>query len=133
MNKLPACVTRIEQEQNLHIVHFEGENYSLKMMGLELPSGLVEGSHVILGVKPSHVALAKNLSGELSYSNQIQAVVQNIEEGKLLCNVFTQFGALTMQSFITQSSYRRMQLFVGDSVTLLMKASELFVLEVVHA
>ena len=38
-----------------------------------------------------------------------------------------------MQSFITLSSAQRMDLKVGDEVLLLIKASELFVLEVLDA
>lgn len=130
MNKLPACISRIEEAQNLHIVHFEGENYSLKMMGLELPKNVHVGSNVILGVKPSHVAIAKNLSGELSYSNQIYATVHRIEEGTLLCNVELHVGSSVMQSLMTMASCKRMRLQVGDEVVLLMKASEVFITEV---
>lgn len=133
MNKLPARVSQIEGEQNLHIVSFEGDGYSLKMMGLDLPQGLEVNAHVLLGVKSSHVAIAKNLSGMLSYSNQIKAVVETIEEGKLLSNVLLRVNDFMMQSIITTSSARRLSLCVGDEVILLMKASELFVLEVVHA
>ena len=133
MNKLPARVSQIEGEQNLHIVSFEGDGYSLKMMGLDLPQGLEVNAHVLLGVKSSHVAIAKNLTGKLSYSNQINAVVETIEEGKLLCNVLLRVNDFVMQSIITTSSGRRLSLGVGDEVVLLMKASELFVLEVVHA
>ena len=133
MNKLPARVSQIEGEQNLHIVSFEGDGYSLKMMGLDLPQGLEVNAHVLLGVKSSHVAIAKNLTGKLSYSNQINAVVETIEEGKLLCNVLLRVNDFVVQSIITTSSARRLSLGVGDEVVLLMKASELFVLEVVHA
>lgn len=132
MNKLPARITQIEQEQNLHIVHFDAQGYGLKMMGLELPGKLHVGSRVILGVKPFHVAIGKNLSGELSYSNQIRARIGGIEKGKLLCNVTLKVGdVLVLQSFITLSSCLRMNLNVEDEVVLLMKASEVFIMEVV--
>ena len=130
MNKLPARVTSIEGEQNLHIISFEAEGYRLKMMGLDLPKGLHVNAHVTLGIKPSHVAIAKNLSGELSYSNQLFATIDSIENGKLLSSIVLRSHENEMQSFITLSSALRMNLHVGDHVTLLIKASELFVLEV---
>lgn len=130
MNRLSAVVTRIEGEQNLHIISFDYEGVSLKMMGLDLPKGLHVNAHVILGIKPSHVAIAKNLSGELSYSNQLSATIESIENGKLLSSILLHVNENEMQSFITLSSSIRMNLQVGDTVTLLIKASELFVLEV---
>lgn len=130
MNRLSAVVTLIEGEQNLHIISFDCEGSQLKMMGLDLPKGLHVKSHVTLGVKPSHVAIAKNLSGDLSYSNQLDATIVSIENGKLLSNILLHVKNFEMQSFITYASSQRMNLQVGDSVTLLIKASELFVLEV---
>lgn len=133
MNRLSAVVTRIEGEQNLHIISFDYEGVSLKMMGLDLPKGLHVNAHVILGIKPSHVAIAKNLSGELSYSNQLSATIESIENGKLLSSILLHVNENEIQSFITLSSSTRMNLQVGDAVTLLIKASELFVLEVLDA
>lgn len=130
MNRLSAIVTQIEGEQNLHIITFDYEGSTLKMMGLDLPKGLHVNSHVTLGVKPSHVAIAKNLSGELSYSNQLPAKIVSIENGKLLSNILLHVKGSEVQSFLTLSSSSRMNLQVGDDVTLLMKASELFVMEV---
>jgi len=130
MTRLHAFVTQIEGEQNLHIIHFDCEGTPLKMMGLDLPKGLHVNSHVILGVKPSHVAIAKHLSGDLSYSNQLQATIVRIENGKLLSSIVLHVKGQELQSFVTCASAKRMNLCVNDEVTILMKASELFVLEV---
>jgi len=132
MNRLSAVVTHIEGEQSLHIISFEYEGIPLKMMGLDLPRGLHVNAHVTLGVKPSHVAIAKNVNGQLSYSNQLPATIMSIENGKLLSNILLHVKGSDVQSFITASSALRMNLQVGDEVTLLMKASELFVLDVLN-
>lgn len=133
MNKLNAVVTQIEGEQNLHIITFDCAGIHLKMMGLDLPKGLHVNAQVILGIKPSHVAIAKNLKGELSYSNQLPATIVEIENGTLLSSILLHVKENAMQSFITRSSALRMNLQVNDPVTLLVKASELFVLEVLDA
>jgi len=133
MNRLSAVVTNIEGEQNLHIITFDCAGNNFKMMGLDLPKGLRVNAHVTLGIKPSHVAIAKNLSGELSYSNQLPATIISIENGKLLSSILLQANENEMQSFITLGSSLRMNLHIGDQVTLLIKASELFVLEVLDA
>lgn len=130
MNRLHAIVTDVEGEQNLHIIHFDFQGSSLSMMGLDLPLGLHVGSSVVLGAKPSHLAIGKNIQGELSYSNQLDATIVSIENGKLLSSVILHVKDVMLQSFITCKSSQRMNLQVGDEVKLLIKASELFVLEV---
>lgn len=130
MNRLEATVTKIEAEQNLHIIHFDFQEIHLSMMGLDLPFGLDVGTKVVLGAKPSHIAIGKNLSGELSYANQLDATILSIENGKLLSSLALHVKGVLLQSFITCKSSQRMNLRVGDEVKLLIKASELFVLEV---
>lgn len=130
MNRLHAVVTDVVGEQNLHIISFDFQGSSLSMMGLDLPFGLHVGSSVVLGAKPSHLAIGKNIQGELSYSNQLDATIVSIENGKLLSSVILHVKDVMLQSFITCKSSQRMNLQVGDEVKLLIKASELFVLEV---
>lgn len=130
MNRLEATVVDIEAEQNLHIIYFDFQGIRLSMMGLDLPFGLCVGTNVVLGAKPSHLAIAKNLSGELSYANQLDATIVSIENGKLLSSLVLHVKDVLLQSFITCKSSHRMNLCVGDEVKLLIKASELFILEV---
>lgn len=130
MNRLHAVVTDVVGEQNLHIISFNFQGSSLSMMGLDLPFGLHVGSSVVLGAKPSHLAIGKNIQGELSYSNQLDATIVSIENGKLLSSIILHVKDVMLQSFITCKSSQRMNLQVGDEVKLLIKASELFVLEV---
>ncbi|MDD4506985.1 MAG: TOBE domain-containing protein [Sulfurospirillaceae bacterium] len=130
MNRLHAVVTDVVGEQNLHIISFDFQGSSLSMMGLDLPFGLHVGSSVVLGAKPSHLAIGKNIQGKLSYSNQLDATIVSIENGKLLSSIILHVKDVMLQSFITCKSSQRMNLQVGDEVKLLIKASELFVLEV---
>ena len=132
MNKLTASVVAIEAEKSLHIVSFESHGVALKMMGLELPKGLEVGSNVLLGVKSSHVAIAKNVEGDVSFSNQLRVTIDSIDAGKLISTVSVRFYDAVLQSILTRSSVERMKLQKGDLVVILFKASELFVLEVLH-
>ena len=132
MNKLTASVVAIEAEKSLHIVSFESHGVALKMMGLELPKGLEVGSNVLLGVKSSHVAIAKNVEGDVSFSNQLRVTIDSIDAGKLISTVSVRFYDAVLQSILTRASVERMKLQKGDQVVILFKASELFVLEVLH-
>jgi len=98
-------------------------------LGLNLP--LRVGTHVILGFKASHVSLAKELTGSFSISNRIQAVIETVETGALLCSVRLRVGPTFIESIITRESADRMELKAGDAVTALVKASDVSVVEIV--
>lgn len=130
MNRLRATITAIEEEERLHIITFDASGIPLRMMGLELPPGIHVGSQVWLGCKPSHVIIAKDLSGEISLSNRIPATITKIQAGKLLCALLLQSPCGNFESLITQNSADRMELQEGEQVLALIKASELSIIEV---
>ncbi|WP_321313374.1 TOBE domain-containing protein [Halarcobacter sp.] len=132
MNKIVATISQIHNIDNLNIVEFDFENMKLKMMSLDLSNDIKVGQKVILTVKPTNVAMAKNLQGDLSYSNQIPTDVEKIEEGKLLTVVNTKTKNTKLQSIFTSSSLKRMNIKQNDKVTLLFKASDLSILEVIN-
>ena len=130
MSTIKATVIEIQSEDILHIVSFKVGKSTLKMMSLELQSNLKVGSSVLLSVKAAAVALAKELSGMLSYSNQIPLEIQKIEKGKLLSSIKLQNQDISMESVITTASCERMQLKETQSVIALIKSSDLSICEV---
>ncbi len=128
---IEAKVIKIENCDSLHIVKFDFEGQALSMMSLELDSSVEVGTKVLLQVKPSHVAIGKNISGELSYSNQLESQIVSINAGKLLCSIKVQIAKDTiLESIITNSSLERMELQDGDKVIALIKASEISIAKV---
>lgn len=132
MNKIVATICQIDNIENLNIVQFEFNNQKLKMMSLDLSDKIVKSQKVILTVKPTHIAIGKNISGQLSYSNQLKGVIEEIEEGELLTAVISKVDNIPLQSIITSSSAQRMNLKKGDEITLLIKASDLSILDVLN-
>ncbi len=130
MNKMEAVVSKIQSVDNLNIIQFDHCGIILSMMGLELPNIKI-GSKVILSVKPTHVSIAKNLNGSISLSNIIKTKIIKLTNGQLLSSILLELknGAI-IQSIITYSSSKRMDLREGDEVEMLIKASELFIKEV---
>ena len=130
MSHLIARVVEIQSSENINIVKFELESQTLSMMSLDISSEIYIGRKVKLLVNSSHVAIAKNLSGELSYANQIRAKIETLREGKLLTHITLAFGESRLESIITKESSLAMKLSVNESVTILIKASELSICEI---
>jgi molybdopterin-binding protein len=128
--KLEAVITKIENVESLHIVSFDFGDTKLKMMSLDLDNSFCVGAKVLLSVKPVCVALAKNIEGVLSYSNQIVSKVISIEEGKLLSSIKLLASKNSFESIITTTSLKRMDLVEGDEVVALIKANDLSIMEV---
>jgi len=133
MSFIDATVSDIQISESLHIVSFDFHGEILSMMSLELEDALKIGSQVKLQVKPSHVAISKDLNQQLSYSNQIPSTISNIDSGKLVTTLSLNTNESTIESLITSKSAKRMGLQKGDKVVALIKASELSIAEILHA
>ena len=131
MSKITATVTNIDNVDSLNIVKFDFSGNKLKMMSLDLSKNIAVGKKVLLGIKPTHLAIAKNFTGMVSYSNQIKAKIISIENGKLLSSIKVKTGDIILESIITVESAIRMELKIDDEVTTMIKASELSILEVI--
>jgi len=127
MNQMQAIISDIKNVQNLNIVTFSINTIPLSMMSLDLEQTLQVGSEVILSCKPTSIALAKEISGVLSFSNQLEVRILEVQEGALLCVVTLQFQTFTLESVITTASFKRMHLQVGEDVVALIKSSDLFI------
>ena len=132
MNTLTAQITRIDTVENLTIVQFDVEGDSLTMMSLDLGDEIRAGTVVKLAVKATNIALGKDFGGSLSYANQVPVTVENIENGVLLSAVTVQHGDSTLEAVITVDSLKKMDLRIGETVTALIKASEIYIQEIIH-
>mgnify|MGYP000057664616 CR=1 FL=1 len=132
MSKFIATIKKIQSIDNLNIVEFDFCGLTLKMMSLDLNDDVKIGKKVKLSVKPSNISIAKNLTGEISLSNQIVATIQSLENGQLLTSVILKINDTILESIITVDSSKRMNLQIGEVVTILIKASNLSIEEVIN-
>jgi len=130
MNTLKVEVSKIENIENLNIVSFTLKQQQLKMMSLDLPKNMQINSQVTLGFKASSVAIAKEFTGELSYSNQLPVNIKKIDLGELLCSLTLSFETSLFESIITADAAKRLRLKEGDQVLALIKSSDISLLEV---
>ena len=132
MSQFVATIKKINSIDNLNIVEFDFHGLTLKMMSLDLNADVQVGKKVKLSVKPTNISIAKNLIGEISLSNQIVATIENLENGQLLSSVSLKVHNTLLQSIITVDSSKRMNLQIGEVVTILIKASNLSIGEVLN-
>ena len=132
MSQLVATIKKINSVDNLNIVEFDFNGLTLKMMSLDLNDDVKIGKKVELSVKPSNISIAKNLIGEISLSNQFVATIQSLENGQLLTSVILKINDTLLESIITVDSSKRMNLQIGEVVTILIKASNLSIGEVLN-
>lgn len=102
------------------------------MMSLELHKEVKLESKVKLLVKPSNVIISKNYIEDISLSNQTLAKIVAIENGELLSSISLEIGDTTFESIITKESSKRLHLQEGNIVNILIKASDLSILRVLH-
>lgn len=130
MNILEVQIKAIQNSDKLNILHFDFQGVRLAMMGLELDERAKITSKVTIGFKSIAVGIAKDFQGELSYSNQLPCKIRSITKGELLSEITLSFFDTTIDSIITTRSLEKMELASGDSVTALIKASEIYIEEI---
>jgi molybdopterin-binding protein len=119
-NRLTAIVKQIEHVENLHIVTCQLGVQTLKMVSLELNETLQVDRSVDFSVKSTNIALAKNLTGQLSYANQLKAKIVAVENGKLLSSIQLDVEGFSLESLVTLEASLAMSLSVGDEVLVLL-------------
>jgi len=130
MNQIKAVITQIDTVDNLNIVKFNFQGNALTMMSLDLNEEVSVGKEVILGIKPTHIAIGKGHIGLVSYTNQIKATIISCKNGKLLSSIKFSVNDIVLESIVTLESTLRMNLKIDDDVIIMLKASELSILKV---
>ncbi|MDQ7046410.1 MAG: TOBE domain-containing protein [Sulfurovum sp.] len=130
MSYIIATVSEIKNVESLHYVTFTCHKQNLSMISLELDKDVQIDKKVKLVVKSSHVAIAKEFTGLVSYANQLAMTVHSINKGKLLCSVTLEFFDMFIESIITRDASEKMSLTSGDHITVFIKASEIAICEI---
>ncbi len=133
MNSIKTQITSISTLNNLNIIESKTHNDTLTMMSLDLPESLKKDSLVKLAIKPTNIMLAKEKIGAFSCENRLEAKIINIEKGELLCNVTVEYLQSTLEAIITLNAANSMQLKVNEDITLLIKASDIYIKEILSA
>lgn len=132
MNKLEAKITNIESAENISLVDLRANGDLFSCVVIETPETadyLKIGSTVHILFKETEVAIAKNLSGQISLRNQIASSIKQIEKGRVLTKIILDYKGIAIGSIITTRSANKLNLQVGDKVVGLIKANEVSIME----
>lgn len=132
MSQIIATIKKINNIENLNIVEFDFAGFSLKMMSLDLNKDIQVGKKVKLAIKPTNIIIAKDLLGEISLSNKFVATIQELENGQLLSSIILKIDDTLLESIITKDSSQRLNLKINDKVTILIKASDISIYEIIN-
>lgn len=131
MSQIIATIKNIRNVDSLNIVEFGFYNHTLKMVSLNLSKQISINKKVQLSIKPTNILIAKNLQGEISISNQLKAKIAKVENGELLSSILLKVENTILESIITVDSSKNMNLVEDEEVLILIKASDLFIQEVI--
>jgi len=129
MNKLRAKVTNIKNVDNLNLVNFDYNGFNLAMVSLELANNIKVGTIVSLSIKSTQITISKEVSKNISYSNQIKDKIKHVDNGEILSSITFISG---LESIITLNSSKKMNLQNNEEVLLFIKETELSILEVLN-
>jgi molybdate transport system regulatory protein len=136
MNIFPGTISAIEAHGSVAIVDVSVGDHCFTATLLGSHEQLTQwklGQAVQLLFKESEVALAKNLSGQISLRNRLPGRVTAIEVGQVLTRALIDMDGLQFSSIITSRSARGLQLAVGDLVEGLVKSNEMSLISVEDA
>ena len=131
MNTLPGHIAAIEIHGSIAIIDVAvgGNFFTATLLGnAEQLVAWKIGQPARLLFKETEVALAKNLTGQISMRNRMPGTVIALEVGQVLTRVVFEMQGVHINSVITSRSARGLQIALGDAVEGLVKSNEMSVL-----
>jgi molybdopterin-binding protein len=130
MNRIRARVLQTRLHEGVSSVTFDASGERLTMIALELPEDVEPECEVELGVKATHVALAKEKLPDVAISNQIPVTIEKVAKGKILASLILRFADTTIESIVPESALPKQPFRPGDTAIALFQASELSIVKV---
>lgn len=134
MNQINGHITAIDHEGSIALldVALGDLRLSATILGEAQALSLWKiGQLVRVHFNEMEVAVAKNLSGQISLRNRLPGVITSLEWGRILTRVCflvqTAGVEIVLDAVITTRSARHLQLSVGDQIEGLVKSNEMHV------
>jgi len=93
------------------------------------PAWLKTGNLIYAVFKETEVSIAREFTGKISLRNQIPCKISHVQRGELMSIVHLTFNECKIQSAITTRSVDQLDLKDDDSVTAMIKANEITLMQ----
>lgn len=127
-NKIKARVVGINTNNSLNLVNLSSDIGELTFVSLDVSLSIGDDD-VVVGFKSSCVAICKTKMEDLSYSNQIEVSIFDIQKGEILTKVSGKANDVFISSLITTNSANRLNLQIGQNVVFLIKSTDMFLVQ----
>ncbi|BCX78913.1 molybdopterin-binding protein [Campylobacter sp. 19-13652] len=125
-----ATVKSVKSTKGASFYELIGANAKLKMLIIGDNGALIPNERIRISVKSSDVAVALSPICDISISNCLKCEVVGLNVGEILATVTLRLDDESLiESIITASSARGLNLSIGLRVYALIKATSLFVKE----
>lgn len=132
MNKLKGIISEIQSDKGISLITIEASGLPVSAIMVEATNGqtlLKRGDNVMIMYKETAMSIGKNISGAFSIRNRFEAEITHIEKSSLLAKIILDFNQNQLVSVITSASAERLALKVGDSVTGLVKTTDIVLIK----
>ena len=130
MNTIITQVTNISKLENLNILECKTENDTITLLSLELPEQIKISTKLKIAMKPTNIIIAKNFTNICSCENILKAKIKDIDNGKLLSSITIEYCNKILESIITLNAAKKLSLKIDDNINLLIKASDIYIKEI---
>ncbi|BEV71234.1 TOBE domain-containing protein [Paludibacterium sp. THUN1379] len=127
MNRLNATVTAMHQSDGILLLEAMtgSQHCAALVLGDSTAARWQPGQPVTLAFREIDVALARDLSGQLSIRNRLPCDVRAVSHGQLMSSILLDFAGQSLQAVVTRSAAERLALAPGMAVLALIKANDM--------
>ncbi len=129
MNTIVGKIKAVENNNNISLVNCAINNQTVQAVVIGNKSTmnyLICNNEIELLINESEIAIAKDVNGLFSISNQLLCKITSINKGYFFSRIELDLQGQKVYSLVTTESCLRMELKKGDPVTALIKANEIF-------
>jgi len=124
MNQLSVKVIHIQQVETLYYLSCQLGEQHIYILTLELNPNIEVNSQIRVSIKSTNIALSKEGKALNSFDNVLIGEIIAIENGQILSSISLGVEDFKVESIISLSASKRMNLQVNSKISLLFNASD---------
>jgi len=124
MNQLSVKVIHIQQVETLYYLTCQLGKQHIYILILELNPNIEVNSQIRVSIKSTNIVLSKEKKALNSFDNLLIGQILAIENGQILSSISLDLEGFKIESIVTVSASKRMNLQINSKISLLFNASD---------